>query len=158
MSRITSITEIQQLPITLDYAWDFFSNPTNLNKITPSAMRFQIISELKDEKMYAGQIIEYKVRPLLGIPVYWMTEITHIKEKEFFVDEQRKGPFKMWHHQHHFVENNDGVQMIDIVHYQAPLWIVGDIANSLFVKNQVNGIFQYRRKVVGSLFSALEKA
>ncbi len=100
--------------------------------------------------MYPGQIIEYKVKPILGIPLYWMTEITHVEEGKFFVDEQRFGPYTLWHHQHHFREIPEGIEMIDIVHYKLPLWILGDIANVLFVRKQLNGIFDHR-------FAAVEK-
>jgi ligand-binding SRPBCC domain-containing protein len=102
--------------------------------------------------MYAGQIIEYKVSPILGIPLYWMTEITHVEQHKFFVDEQRFGPYSMWHHQHHFREVPGGVEMTDIVHYKMPFWFLGDIANTLFVKKQLNDIFNYRFKAVEKIF------
>ena len=102
--------------------------------------------------MYAGQIIEYKVSPVLGIPLYWMTEITHVEQHKFFVDEQRFGPYSMWHHQHHFREVPGGVEMTDIVHYKMPFWFLGDIANTLFVKKQLNDIFNYRFKAVEKIF------
>jgi ligand-binding SRPBCC domain-containing protein len=102
--------------------------------------------------MYAGQIIEYKVSPVLGIPLYWMTEITHVAQHKFFVDEQRFGPYSMWHHQHHFKEVPGGVEMTDIVHYKLPFWFLGDIANSVFVKKQLNDIFDYRFKAVEKIF------
>ena len=102
--------------------------------------------------MYAGQIIEYKVSPFPGIPLYWMTEITHVEDKKYFVDEQRYGPYSLWHHQHHFKEINGGVEMTDIVHYKIPFWILGDIANSLFVNKQLKTIFDYRFKKVEELF------
>ncbi|MCG7858958.1 SRPBCC family protein, partial [Flavihumibacter sediminis] len=103
-------------------------------------------------KMYPGQIIEYTVKPLFGIPLYWMTEITHVEEGKYFVDEQRFGPYSLWHHQHHFREVPGGVEMTDIVHYKIPLWILGDIANALFVRKQLQGIFDYRFKKVNELF------
>jgi ligand-binding SRPBCC domain-containing protein len=94
--------------------------------------------------MYPGQIIEYTVKPVLGIPLYWMTEITHVEDHKYFVDEQRFGPYSMWHHQHHFKEIEGGVEMTDIVHYKLPLGILGDIAHALFVKAQLTHIFDYR--------------
>ncbi len=106
--------------------------------------------------MYAGQVIEYKVSPFLGIPLYWMTEITHVEDKKYFVDEQRYGPFSMWHHQHHFKTIEGGVEMTDIVHYKLPLWFLGDIANRLFVKTQLQQIFDYRFKKVVELFGDAE--
>ena len=115
-------------------------------------MGFKIISQHHGEKMYAGQIIEYKVRPLLGIHLYWMTEITHVEDQKYFVDEQRFGPYNMWHHQHHFKPIDGGVEMTDIVHYKNPLWFLGDIANALFVKKQLEEIFEFRYQKVAELF------
>lgn len=152
MSKVYSLKTVQKIPIGLDSAWEFFSSPANLQEITPNNLGFKILSKHHGEKMYAGQIIEYKVSPLLGIPLYWMTEITHVEDKKYFVDEQRYGPYRMWHHQHHFKEMEGGVEMTDIVHYKLPLWFLGDIANSLLVKNQLKGIFDYRFKKVEALF------
>lgn len=150
MSKVYSLKTVQKIPITLDEAWDFFSKPDNLKDITPTSLGFDIISQHHGERMYPGQIIEYNVRPLLGIPLYWMTEITHVSDKRYFIDEQRFGPYSLWHHQHHFREIEGGVEMTDIVHYKLPLWILGDIAHGLFVKAQLKGIFDYR-------FVAVEK-
>lgn len=152
MSKVYSIKTIQHLPISIDKAWDFFSSPANLKDITPGNLGFNIISAHHGEKMYAGQVIEYKVSPVLGIPVYWMTEITHVEDKKYFVDEQRFGPYSLWHHQHHFAEKNGGVEMTDIVHYKLPLWWLGDIANTLFVKKQLKEIFDFRYKKTAQLF------
>ncbi len=101
------------------------------------SFRFKIISLYPSEKMYPGQIIEYTVKPFLGIPLYWMTEITHVEDQKFFIDNQRYGLYSMWHHQHHFKEVENGVEITDIIHYKLPLWFLGDIANTLFVKNQL---------------------
>ena len=155
MSKVYSFKTVQQIPISLDEAWDFFSNPANLANITPDGMGFKTISKFHGDTMYAGQVIEYKVSPVLGIPLYWMTEITHIDDKKYFVDEQRYGPYSLWHHQHHFKNIEGGVEMTDIVHYKLPLWFLGDIANTLFVKKQLNGIFDYRFKKVEELFGKL---
>jgi ligand-binding SRPBCC domain-containing protein len=143
---------IQQIPVSLDTAWEFFSNPANLKEITPAHLDFRIISKHHGEKMYEGQIIEYTVKPLLGIPLYWMTEITHIKDREYFIDEQRFGPYSFWHHQHHFRETSTGIEMTDIVHYKLPLWFLGDIANWLMVKKQLAEIFRFRYTVVEERF------
>ena len=115
-------------------------------------MGFNIISKYHGEKMYPGQVIEYKVSPVLNIPLYWMTEITHVEDKRYFIDEQRFGPYSLWHHQHHFRTTAAGVEMTDIVHYKLPFWFLGDIANSLFVGRQLKGIFDYRYKKVEELF------
>ena len=157
MSKVYSLKTVQQIPISLDAAWDFFSNPANLANITPDNMGFKTISKYHGDTMYAGQVIEYKVSPLLGIPLYWMTEITHVDDKKYFVDEQRFGPYSLWHHQHHFKVIEGGVEMTDIVHYKLPLWFLGDIANSLFVKKQLQGIFDYRFKKVEELFGIMER-
>ncbi len=148
MSKVYSIHTEQFIPISLQEAWDFFSSPANLAKITPEKMGFNIISKHHGAKMYPGQIIEYTVKPLLGIPLYWMTEITHVKEGAYFIDEQRFGPYTMWHHQHHFTEVKGGVKMEDIVHYKIPLGFLGDIAQLVMVKKQLQGIFDFRFKAV----------
>ncbi len=152
MSKVFSLKTVQQIPVSLDTAWDYFSSPANLADITPEKLSFKIISLHHGPKMYAGQIIEYTVKPLLGIPLYWMTEITHVKDKEYFIDEQRFGPYSLWHHQHHFKEVSGGVEMTDIVHYKLPLSVLGDIANALVVKKQLKEIFDYRFVKVESLF------
>ncbi len=150
MAKAFSIKTVQKLPVSLDIAWAFFSNPNNLAKITPEYMGFNVISDHQGDTMYAGQIIEYNVKPLLGIPLYWMTEITQVVDKKYFIDEQRFGPYVLWHHQHHFIAIDGGVEMTDIVHYKLPLGILGRFANWLFVKKQLKTIFDYR-------FSAAEK-
>jgi ligand-binding SRPBCC domain-containing protein len=141
---VYSLKCVQKIPISLDEAWDFFSSPANLSKITPSGMGFNIISKHHGSKMYAGQIIEYTVKPVLNIPVYWMTEITHVQDKQYFVDEQRFGPYSMWHHQHHFTAIDGGVEMTDIVHYKIPFGFIGGIANSLMVRKKLAEIFGFR--------------
>ena len=152
MSKVYSFKTIQNIPIPVAAAWDFFSNPANLKEITPGTMGFKTISQHHGNSMYAGQVIEYKVSPVLGIPLYWMTEITHVEDKKYFVDEQRYGPYSMWHHQHHFKAIEGGVEMTDIVHYKLPFWFFGDIANTLFVKKQLQQIFDFRFKVVEQKF------
>jgi ligand-binding SRPBCC domain-containing protein len=152
MSKVYSIKTVQKIPVSLETAWDFFSKPDNLKDITPSNLGFNILSKHHGDKMYAGQIIEYKVSPILGIPLYWMTEITHVEDQKYFVDEQRFGPYCMWHHQHHFKAIDGGVEMTDIVHYKLPLWFLGDIANAIMVKSQLRGIFNYRYKTVDAKF------
>jgi ligand-binding SRPBCC domain-containing protein len=147
-----SLNTIQKIPVDLEMAWAFFSNPTNLQTITPENLDFKVISKLYGDKIYPGQIIEYTLRPLLGIPVYWMTEITHLQDRQFFVDEQRIGPYQLWHHQHHFKAIDGGVEMMDIVHYRNPFGFLGNIANTLFVKKQLNTIFNYRFNRVEEMF------
>ena len=148
----SQIIREQHLKTDIQTLWDFVSSPINLNKITPQDMQFQFISNNKDQKMYPGMIILYKVSPLFKIPLSWATEITHVKEKKFFVDEQRLGPYKIWHHEHHFEEKEDGVSMKDIVTYVPPFGIIGSLANSLFIRRKVNHIFDYREKVLERIF------
>lgn len=137
----------------MDEAWDFFSSPLNLAKITPKEMNFVVTSDYnKDTKMYPGMIITYKVSPLLGIKLDWMTEITHVKEAEYFVDEQRFGPYALWHHQHHFKAVEGGVMMYDILNYAIPYGIIGRLANALLVHKEINKIFAYREKAIVELF------
>ena len=152
MSKVYSLHTVQNLPISLDQAWDFFSSPANLAKITPQHMGFNIISKHHGEKMYAGQIITYILKPMLGIPVKWMTEISHVKEGEYFIDEQRFGPYKLWHHRHSFKKTATGVEMHDEVNYVLPFGILGSIANKLFIRKRVEEIFTYRTKVVEKMF------
>ena len=140
------------LPISLDDAWAFFSNPTNLKEITPAKMGFIVTSKHHGDKIYAGQIIRYIVTPVLGIPLKWCTEITHVVDKQYFVDEQRFGPYAFWHHQHRFRAVEGGVEMEDILNYKVPLGFIGDLVNALFVKNQVAQIFEYRTKVLTERF------
>lgn len=142
----------QFIPVTLDEAWAFFSNPANLQSITPARMNFRIISRHHGDIMYPGQIIEYKVSPLGGISMYWMTEITHVRDRVYFVDEQRFGPYSLWHHQHHFKEVPGGVEMTDIVHYKIPLGFIGEWANRLFIRKQLEDIFAYRVRRVDEIF------
>jgi ligand-binding SRPBCC domain-containing protein len=141
----------QFLPITLEKAWEFFSSPKNLNEITPSDMSFKILTDLP-EKMYEGMMIRYIVSPFLNIPMEWVTEISHINERAFFVDEQRKGPFSIWHHEHHFKAVDGGVLMTDILHYDIGKSVFGWIAGKLFVHKNVANIFKYRAEVIEKRF------
>lgn len=142
---------IQKLPITLKEAWDFLSSPNNLKTITPPYMGFHIQSGA-DKKMYSGQIIEYVVTPVLGIPTTWITEITHVQDQQYFVDEQRFGPYDLWHHKHFLKEIEGGVEMEDLIHYKIPLGILGQLAHPIIVKPKLDEIFEYRRKKLIELF------
>lgn len=152
MSKVYHLKTIQKIPVSLAEAWDFFSKPKNLAEITPKELDFNIISLYHGEEMYPGQIIEYKVKPLFGIPVYWMTEITHVEKERYFVDEQRFGPYSLWHHQHHFRAIPGGVEMTDIIHYKVPFGFLGDIAQWLVVKKNLQKIFTYREQSVVQRF------
>ena len=149
---VNSIKAMQKIPISVQQAWDFFSEPANLQLITPLDIGFKIITNLDGEKMHTGQIIEYKITPLLGISFFWRTEIMQVKDKEFFIDVQQKGPYKLWHHEHHFQPIDGGVLMTDIVQYINPLWLLGSVANVLYVKRKLRNVFEYRFKKIEELF------
>lgn len=153
--KVYSFKTVQQLPITLDQAWDFFSSPANLKAITPKKMQFEILDDYQGEKMYEGQIINYFVRPLFNIPMRWTTEITHVKDREYFIDEQRFGPFALWHHKHFFKAIPGGIEMTDFLHYAIPVGIIGRIANSMMVSAQLKEIFDYRCKVLEARFGKM---
>lgn len=148
-----SILKKQILKTDLNTAWQFISHPGNLEKITPPEMNFFVIGDIKDKKMYAGQIIEYYVNPFKGVNTYWVTEITHVKEKEFFVDEQRFGPYAFWHHQHILKQTANGIEMTDIIHYKLPFGWIGRLVNNLIVKKKLERIFDYRREKLDDLFN-----
>jgi ligand-binding SRPBCC domain-containing protein len=142
----------QLVKTDLDTCWDFFSSPKNLKVITPDYMGFKVKTDIPD-KMYEGLMIEYTVTPLLNIPMNWITEIKYVHDKKFFVDEQRQGPYAMWHHEHHFEEVDEGVMMTDIVSYRIPLGFLGKLAHPLIVKGKLEEIFDYRVKKVDELFN-----
>ena len=149
--KIYQLKTVQSLPIGIDEVWEFFSNPNNLSVITPEWLNFKVTSKLPD-KMYAGMIISYKVHPVLGRPTTWVTEITHVKEPFYFVDEQRFGPYKLWHHQHHFKETDNGVEMTDIISYALRFDPLSRPLNSIFVEKKVKEIFKFREKKLVELF------
>ncbi|GBF21696.1 MULTISPECIES: SRPBCC family protein [Arenibacter] len=142
----------QEINASLEEVWKFISDPANLKKITPDYMGFDIISNDVPSEMYAGMIISYKVSPLFGIKTTWVTEITHLKENSYFVDEQRVGPYKIWHHQHMIQPMEKGTLMTDIVSYQPPLGLLGSVANTLIIKGKLNEIFDYRTKALDEIF------
>ncbi|MFD0762912.1 cell division inhibitor [Lutibacter aestuarii] len=141
----------QKLPITVDEAWDFLSSPKNLKTITPDYMSFDILSGA-DKPMFAGQIIQYIVTPVLGIKTNWVTEITHVIDKQYFVDEQRFGPYALWHHKHFIKEIDGGVEMEDIIDYKVPFGFLGRLVHSILVKPKLTEIFNYRTKKLIDLF------
>lgn len=143
---------VQYINASLEECWTFFSDPKNLKVITPKSMGFEV-TDYDGKLMYAGQIIQYKITPLLGIKLNWMTEITIVKENNYFIDEQRFGPYSLWHHKHFFEATVNGTKMTDVVHYALPLGFIGRIMNSLVVKNELKTIFEYRYKKVEELFN-----
>lgn len=144
--------QLIQLPI--DELWDFISSPKNLQKITPSSMGFEITSENIPDKIYAGMLIRYKIAPLLGLKMTWVTEITQVEEGRYFVDEQRVGPYKIWHHQHFLEVTPEGTLMTDIVSYKPPFKILGNLANQALIKRKLREIFDYRAIALTELFRA----
>ena len=141
----------QLLPVSLQEAWNFISTPKNLAVITPDTMGFNTLSG--DERpMHPGQIIHYTVTPLLGIKLQWVTEITHVIDQSFFVDEQRYGPYKFWHHKHFLREVEGGVEMEDVIHYKLPMGIFGRLAHPILVKPKLEQIFDYRKQKLIEIF------
>ena len=153
--KIYRLESKQNLPISKEKAWKFLSNPKNLKIITPEYMSFDILSGA-DRPMFAGQIIQYIVTPLLGIKTKWVTEITHVVEGEYFVDEQRFGPYALWHHKHFIKEIPGGVEMEDIIDYKVPMGILGQLVHPFIVKPKLNEIFEYRRKKLIELFGEIK--
>ncbi len=154
---IRRLTDTQYLPIPSEQAWEFFSDPRNLNLITPPEMQFVILTPDLPERVYPGMIIHYKVSPPPGMRMEWLTEITHVEEGKFFVDDQRSGPYRLWHHQHHFSAKGTGTEMTDIVHYSLPLGFLGNIAGKWLVDQRVRQIFTYRARRLKELFPAQAK-
>jgi ligand-binding SRPBCC domain-containing protein len=148
----------QKLPIPLAETWDFFTSPLNLAKITPPDMGFEVTSPYDAKsKVYEGMIITYKITPLFGVKMDWMTEITHVKEHDYFVDEQRFGPYALWHHEHHFKAITGGVQMTDILNYAIPYGVIGRLSNSLLVRKEIMKIFTYREKAINEMFGVFRR-
>ncbi|SIS58902.1 SRPBCC family protein [Salimicrobium flavidum] len=149
--RIYKIERTQQLPISISEAWAFFSSAENLSRITPPWMKFEVTGELP-EHMYPGMVATYRLQPVFGITLKWVTEITHMEENKYFIDEQRHGPYRFWHHQHHFKEIENGVEMTDIVHYALPYAMIGRLAHRINIEKKLNEIFKYRHQKVEEIF------
>lgn len=149
--KIYTLHKKQKLPISLEEAWNFLSNPKNLKIITPDYMSFDMITKT-DRPLYTGQILQYIVTPLLGIKTKWVSEITHIEDKKYFVDEQLYGPYSLWHHKHFIKEIDGGVEMEDIIDYKIPLGILGQLVHPFLVKPKLEEIFSYRQKKLIELF------
>ena len=149
--KIYRLHKKQNLPISVDEAWDFLSNPSNLKTITPDYMGFNILSGA-DRPMFPGQIIQYIVTPVLGIKTKWVTEITHVRDKEYFVDKQRFGPYALWHHKHFIKAIDGGVEMEDIIDYKVPMGVLGQMVHPILVKPKLEEIFNYRTQKLEELF------
>ncbi|MEO6820303.1 MAG: SRPBCC family protein [Ginsengibacter sp.] len=141
------------LPTDINTAWNFFSSANNLATITPPELDFKILTDLGNKGIYEGMLIDYTVKPLLGIPLHWKTEIQKIDKPFMFMDKQLKGPYKIWEHTHHFTEKENGVLMEDEVKYQLPFGFIGEIAHSIIVRKKIEGIFDFRRKTLDKIFT-----
>lgn len=155
--KIYTLHTKQKLPISVDEAWEFLSNPHNLKTITPEYMGFDIISGA-DRPMFPGQLIQYIVTPIAGIKTKWVTEITHVKDKEYFVDEQRFGPYALWHHKHFITPIEGGVEMEDIVDYKLPFGILGQLVHPFLVAPKLQEIFTHRRTKLLAIFGEYSSA
>lgn len=154
--KLLKLEKVQRLPIGIDKAWDFFSSPANLSEITPPDMGFTVTSDVPKE-MYAGLIITYKVKPIFNISVNWVTEITQVNKPYHFIDEQRFGPYKLWHHSHFFKEIDGGVEMKDLVWYGLPMGFLGRLFEPIMVKPRLEHIFNFRFEVLDKKFGKYEK-
>ncbi|MBT8323521.1 MAG: SRPBCC family protein [Eudoraea sp.] len=152
--RIYSLHAKQTLPISMETAWEFLSDPSNLKVITPDHMGF-VIHSGTERSMFAGQIIQYKVSPFPGFTTKWVTEITHVDKGSYFVDEQRFGPYSLWHHKHFIRKVDQGVEMEDDIHYKLPLGWLGRLAHPILVKKQLKQIFSYRETKLSELFGTI---
>lgn len=153
--KIFKIHTKQDLPITKHEGWSFLSDPKNLSIITPEYMKFKI-TDCDFKPVYQGQIIQYTVKPILKIPLKWVSEITHVVNEEYFVDEQRFGPYSLWHHKHFIKEIENGIEMEDVIHYKIPGGIFGEFLNTLFIKNQLKEIFNYRKEKLIEIFGEIK--
>lgn len=154
--KIHRLETEQILPIDLGEAWEFFSTPKNLDTITPEDMSFEIKSGA-EKQAYAGQLITYKIKPIFNISMNWVTEITHCVEGEYFIDEQRFGPYRFWHHQHHFQHVENGVLMKDILHYALPFGILGEVMGSIMIHQKIENIFDFRKRKLEETFYVAKK-
>ncbi len=143
----------QQLNCDIQTAWKFFSSANNLSEITPKDMKFIVLTKFENDEIYEGMIIDYFVSPLFGIKMKWQTEILKVDFQTSFIDFQKKGPYKLWHHHHEFIENENGVLMKDTVDYELPLGFLGEIAHTILVKKKLEDIFNYRYKILEERFN-----
>lgn len=152
--KLYRLQTTQRLPVPLPEAWDFFSDAANLPRITPPSLGFVVTSELPP-RMYPGMIVTYTVTPFRGARVRWVTEITHVVDGVLFVDEQRFGPYRFWHHQHLFAEVREGVEVRDVVHYALPLQPASALVRRLLVAPRLREIFEFRRATLEEKFGRM---
>jgi len=149
----TQIIRKQTIKSDIDSIWKFISSPKNLELITPKWMNFKVTSKNIDQNMYPGMIITYNITPFLNLKMVWITEITHIEDHKLFIDEQRIGPYKMWHHEHRFDQIDDGIIMTDTITYVPPFGLLGMVANILFIKKRIKKIFDHRQYIIEKIFN-----
>ncbi|MBS3738224.1 MAG: SRPBCC family protein [Psychroflexus sp.] len=154
--KLYTIKKHNILPIDLEQAWNFFSNPRNLQKLMPEDMKFEVKSELPHE-IYTGQLIEYKISPFKGFNTKWVTEISHVERLKYFVDIQLYGPYKLWHHKHFFKEVEDGVLVEDLVHYRVPFGLIGEFLHPSIIQPKLDSIFKAREKNLETIFGIIKK-
>ncbi|MEM7105910.1 MAG: SRPBCC family protein [Bacteroidota bacterium] len=155
--KIYSKTWESHIPIPIEEAWAYFSRPENLNELTPDDMDFEIVTDVSGIEMYEGMLIQYRVAPLLNIKLNWVTEITKIDHLNYFIDEQRFGPYALWHHEHHFESTDYGTRMIDKLQYGLPFGFLGTLMHKPLVGKRVEEIFEYRAEKLKTLFPERKK-
>jgi ligand-binding SRPBCC domain-containing protein len=146
-----------KIPLNLKESWKFFSDPKNLKLLTPPEMGFEILNNELPGEMYPGQLIIYRVKPIWNIPMKWVTEITHVEKEVYFIDEQRSGPYTIWHHEHRFREISGGTEMVDKIYYKPPLGPIGKVLNAVKIEHDINSIFVYRANRLIELFGIFKK-
>ncbi len=151
-----SFKTTQQLACSVAEAWTFFSSANNLSDITPPDMNFTVLTPFEDDKIYKGMKIDYTVSPLFHIPLKWQTEIIQVDFEKSFTDFQNKGPYKLWSHHHIFEANADGVLMTDHIDYELPFGFLGTFAHRILVKKKIENIFEYRKRKLNQLFTAVK--
>ena len=142
------------IPSSISEVWNFFSSPYNLAKITPAYMDFKITECPDSPVIFEGMLIKYRVKPVMHIPITWITKIGKVSPPHCFIDTQITGPYAQWEHLHTFKEQDGGVLMTDHVKYRLPLGVLGTIANALLVERDLKYIFDYREKTVKKIFNA----
>ena len=154
--KLERIQTIQRLPIQVEEAWDFFTSPGNLSLITPPWLDYRLSSN-PPEYMHPGTLYSAQIRPFPGISMQWITEITYIRPPSLFITDQRVGPFKVWHHEYHFREHADGVELEDIVQYGLPLGPIGSLVHDLYVRRKLHEVFTYRAQSLERRFGAVSR-
>jgi ligand-binding SRPBCC domain-containing protein len=154
--KVYEIQTSERYPISLQAGWAFYSDPGNLTKLTPPELAMEITGGTP-EPMFAGQIITYRLKAIGGLRMNWVTEITQVNPHSYFVDEQRFGPYRFWHHEHRFEEIDGGLAVTDHVHYAMPFGPLGRVVHAVLVQKQLQRIFAFRRKILETTFGLYTK-